>query len=63
MLRLLVIVALVCSTALSAATATQTVSFTADTTTNFPNPERGWHRNSDLINGGVSASMRNEGSP
>lgn len=37
----------------------QTVSFTVDTSTEFPNPERGWHKNETFldINGGSGGSF------
>lgn len=38
---------------------TQTVAFTVDTSTEFPNPERGWHKNETFldINGGSGGSF------
>ena len=37
----------------------QTVSYTPDTTTEFMNPERGWHKNETFldINGGAGGSF------
>ena len=36
----------------------QTVSFTVDTSTEFPNPERGWHKNESLVGGGSFGYIR-----
>lgn len=42
------------------ATETQSATYTADWTTNFPNPERGWHANVNLIGGSDYAAVRTQ---
>lgn len=36
----------------------QTVSFTVDTSNEFPNPERGWHKNESFVGGGSFGYIR-----